>query len=249
MKRILTLFLLTLFFVATAQTTNLVEYNFKNKRGVNDVGREYLVFNDSELYYANIKNDDHLNYEDEKLEKKRFNYEPLYINLKTDSLYQQRIGIFKKNSSEIKRFILVEKRPSINWKITKESQKILGYTCYKATTKFRGRDYIAWFSPDIPYNLGPWKLGGLPGLILKVENDVFDYVAIRIVLNSDKLPTLPTLQSFEKFKTKYTLNQSIEYNDNWLNFLRSNSLASLPQGVKVIEEPLRKDARELSFDE
>ena len=66
MKRILTLFLLTLFFVATAQTTNLVEYTFKNKRGVNDVGREYLVFNDSELYYANIKNDDHLNYEDEK---------------------------------------------------------------------------------------------------------------------------------------------------------------------------------------
>ena len=249
MKRILTLFLLTLFFVATAQTTNLVEYTFKNKRGVNDVGREYLVFNDSELYYANISNDNNLNYEDDKLGKERFNYEPIYINLKTDSLYQNRIGILKKNSAEMKRFILVETKPVMSWKVTKESKKILGYTCYKATTKFRGRNYAAWFAPDIPYNLGPWKLGGLPGLILKVENDVFDYVAIRIVLNSDKIPTLPTLQSFEKFKTKYTLNQSIEYNDNWLNFLRSNSLASLPQGVKVIEEPLRKDARELSFDE
>ena len=184
-----------------------------------------------------------------KLNKERINFDPIYMNLKTDSLYQSKYGILKPNSSQVTTFTLVEKKPVMNWKITKESQKILGYSCYKATTKFRGREYIAWFTPDIPYNLGPWKLGGLPGLILKVENDVFDYAAIRIVLNSDKLPTLPTLQSFEKFKTKYTLNQSIEYNDNWLNFLRSNSLASLPQGVKVIEEPLRKDARELSFDE
>ena len=235
--------------MATAQTTNLVEYTFKNKRGLNDVGREYLVFNDSELYYANIKNDDHLNYEDEKLEKKRFNYEPLYINLKTDSLYQQRIGIFKKNSSEIKRFILVEKRPSINWKITKESQKILGYTCYKATTKFRGRNYIAWFSPDIPYNLGPWKLGGLPGLILKVENELFDYDAIRIVLNSDKIPTIPKLKNFENAKRKYTMTRTIEFENNWLTYLKNNFIASLPTGNRVQESPLRKDVREFPIDE
>ena len=109
------------------------------------------------------------------------------MNLKTDSLYQSKYGILKPNSSQVTTFTLVEKKPVMNWKITKESQKILGYACYKATTKFRGRDYIAWFTPDIPYNFGPWKLGGLPGLILKVENDYFDYEAKRVVLNSDKI--------------------------------------------------------------
>lgn len=39
--------------------------------------------------------------------------------------------------------------------------------CRKATGYFRGRNYIAWFCSDIPIPYGPWKLGGLPGLIIK----------------------------------------------------------------------------------
>lgn len=235
--------------IITAQTTNLVEYNFTTKLGIDDVMKEYLVFNDSELYYANLMNKDGLNYEDEKLEKVLFNAEPIYFNLKTDSLYQERIGIFNKNKSGYSRFILVEKKPNIKWKITKESQKLLGYTTYKATTTFRGRDYIAWFTPDIPYNYGPWKLGGLPGLILKVENELFDYEAKRIVLNSDKIPTIPKLKNFEISKIKYTLKRAIEFENNWLNFLKSNMIASLPAGSKLNEAPLRKDVREFSINE
>ncbi|MDM1547426.1 GLPGLI family protein [Empedobacter falsenii] len=204
MKKILLIKFLLLFIILNAQQNSFVEFNLTTKHGVKDVMKEYLIFNNDELFYANIKNDDNLNYEDDKLEKVIFNLEPIYINLKTDSLYQHRIVILKKNSTEMKRIVLVEKRPTINWKITKESQKILGYKCYKAITKFRGRDYVAWFTPDIPYNFGPWKLGGLPGLILKVENDIFDYDATRIVLNSDKIPTIPKLKNLEIVKTKYS---------------------------------------------
>ncbi len=64
--------------------------------------------------------------------------------------------------------------PELNWNITNESMVILSYTCKKATTTFLGRQYEAWFTPDIPINNGPWKLGGLPGLILKA-NDVQNY--------------------------------------------------------------------------
>ena len=60
-----------------------------------------------------------------------------------------------------------EPTPKINWKITGETKKIGDHTVTKATTKFRGREYTAWFTTDIPLPYGPWKLQGLPGLILE----------------------------------------------------------------------------------
>lgn len=57
--------------------------------------------------------------------------------------------------------------PKINWKISDETKKIGNFECSKATATFRGRDYTAWFSLEIPLPYGPWKLQGLPGLILE----------------------------------------------------------------------------------
>lgn len=56
------------------------------------------------------------------------------------------------------------------WNISTDTLTVLGYICQKATTEFRGRNYEAWFSPDIPVNDGPWKFYGLPGLIMKVSD-------------------------------------------------------------------------------
>lgn len=67
------------------------------------------------------------------------------------------------------RFKLTEK-PVLNWKILNETAEISGQKCQKATASFRGRDYEAWFSSDIPVQDGPYKFKGLPGLIVKVED-------------------------------------------------------------------------------
>ena len=70
-----------------------------------------------------------------------------------------------------KQYYLKESRPIMKWKIFKnETKKIGNYSCMKATTSFRGRDYIAWFTTDVPVLFGPWKFNGLPGLILEVYN-------------------------------------------------------------------------------
>lgn len=57
------------------------------------------------------------------------------------------------------------------WSITDSTKQIGGYTCRSATSFFRGRHYTCWFTPEIPLNNGPWKFGGLPGLILEVYDD------------------------------------------------------------------------------
>lgn len=55
----------------------------------------------------------------------------------------------------------------INWKIEEETKKIYDLNCQKAIGNFRGRTYEVWFCADLPYNFGPWKLNGLPGLIIE----------------------------------------------------------------------------------
>jgi GLPGLI family protein len=62
------------------------------------------------------------------------------------------------------------------WTIHADGQRaIAGYLCQKATTTFRGREWTAWFTIDIPIQEGPWKLYGLPGLILHAEDSQRDF--------------------------------------------------------------------------
>src|SRR5690606_19906374 len=68
-----------------------------------------------------------------------------------------------------KKFLITDEL-NYTWQITNETKKIKDYTCYKATTTFRGNTFEAWFTPDIPINAGPWKWYGLPGLIVEATD-------------------------------------------------------------------------------
>lgn len=71
-----------------------------------------------------------------------------------------------------------EDLPEMDWKIQDETDTLLGYMVQKAVCSFRGRDYTAWFAPQLPMQAGPWKFSGLPGLILKVEDSRGHYTFI-----------------------------------------------------------------------
>lgn len=67
-----------------------------------------------------------------------------------------------------RKYLIKDTLHRFEWQITGEKKEILDYNCTKATTTFRGRHYEAWFTEDIPLPNGPWKFGGLPGLIMEV---------------------------------------------------------------------------------
>ena len=63
----------------------------------------------------------------------------------------------------------------------------MGYICQLATCHYRGRIWNAWFSPDIPVSEGPWKLFGLPGLVLEANDADSHYTYKAIELYTQNL--------------------------------------------------------------
>lgn len=86
-----------------------------------------------------------------------------------------------------------EDRP-INWKISSETMKIGEYKVQKAETDFGGRKWTAWFTTDLPYQDGPYKFGGLPGLIVKVEDDKGEYSFD--LMKNYKIADFPSMNQF-----------------------------------------------------
>lgn len=96
------------------------------------------------------------------------NDKPGMINYKVTKQYPDfKTHLFTKISSDSYK-IEEDKKPE--WKILPEKQKIGEYNAQKATTKYGGREWTAWFSTDLPFQDGPYKFYGLPGLIVKIED-------------------------------------------------------------------------------
>jgi len=104
------------------------------------------------------------------------------------------------------RYKVVDSIGKLNWTITPDTAVFFNYPCQKAALRFRGRNYEAWFTLQIPINDGPWKFFGLPGLILKVKDseEQFDFECIG--LEYQKTPymiEIPKQKYFECSRKDY----------------------------------------------
>lgn len=70
----------------------------------------------------------------------------------------------------MERFKCEESNERPQWKLSADTATVVGYLCHKATTTYKGREWSAWYTSKIPVSDGPWKLCGLPGLILKAND-------------------------------------------------------------------------------
>ncbi|MCM1356876.1 MAG: GLPGLI family protein [Staphylococcus sp.] len=104
----------------------------------------------------------------------------------------------------------------IQWQISDSTKTILGYECVMATTDYHGRHWTAWFTPDIPLQDGPWKLSGLPGLILEATESTGQHSFIANGLEaSDKemVPVYPFRQ-YDKMTRINMLRQQYNYSNH-----------------------------------
>ncbi|MFN7278516.1 MAG: GLPGLI family protein [bacterium] len=79
----------------------------------------------------------------------------------------------------------------MRWTLHEEVRQIDSFECRKADAWFRGRHYTAWYAPDIPIPNGPWKMGGLPGLIMELREASGD---MHFTLESIRIENMPDLR-------------------------------------------------------
>lgn len=105
---------------------------------------------------------------------------------------------------EDKEYFYKEDLPNFDWEMLDGDMTVCSYPCQKAKTYFRGREWVVWYAIDLPYSDGPWKLSGLPGLILQAQDAKgdFKFVAQKIAMSEKEVPSYDVRQ-MTKTTAKY----------------------------------------------
>lgn len=118
----------------------------------------------------------------------------------------------------------------MQWTIVEDSTAtVLGYECIMAESDYHGRHWKAWFAPELPMPFGPWKLHGLPGLILKAEaNGGFSFAATGLE-RTDRIMTPMYMQGdYSKVDRKEALKNAEYFANNEESIMNAQG-----QNVKI----------------
>lgn len=170
-----------------------------------------------------------------------------FTNLNTNKLSSTETITFDKSL-----YLVTEALPKLDWDLSHpDTLKIGTYMCNKATTSFRGRNYIAWYTNDIPITFGPWKFHGLPGLILDMYDQThkYEWIVTKItkktinekILNQDKHDVNIGLKAFVALRE--------EVFNKKMNNLKNNLKSRQGRGTTVgFTDHSKRQGRELIFE-
>jgi len=149
-------------------------------------------------------------------------------------------------------FLVEEDIPSIKWHLEDSTKAIGSLNVNKATCYFRGRHYEAWYCPDIPVPLGPWKFNGLPGLILQISDDRGFYRFEVADLNTSVSGNIwmqdydflsVSLQQYMEARERLTANEPL-----YLNFYTKDTGIRMTPPSSYKKKVLGNDFIEVSYE-
>lgn len=142
----------------------------------------------------------------------KFEESQLYIPVVFQG-YPKRGQLLQQDAVPFSRFETTESA-NIRWKLLSETDSVCGLPCQRATATYGGRVWTAWFCSEFPSSAGPWRLCGLPGLILRAEADGvhsftcsrLDFVREPIIYTPSENAVKAKHQRFVKFRNQKMSN-------------------------------------------
>ncbi len=171
---------------------------------------------------------------------------PKDLKLNTSNIVVHKIGSNDFNEYDLMEntVLNLQSTDTQNWNLTSDRKQVKNLTLQKAITNWGGRNWIAWFTTDVPFSEGPYKFHGLPGLIIEIYDDKNNYrielvKSVKIVLPTDNQFIKMTLQmsvpvSWDKYKST-----KLKFYDSPISFIKNgiadteNEDLFLNDGTKV----------------
>jgi len=83
--------------------------------------------------------------------------------------------------------LTTEKLISVNWKFTNKQIKVLGYSCYEATTEFKNKLLTVYFTKDLKVSASPSNLPFIDGVVLAYKHGNSTTTALKVELQQPEL--------------------------------------------------------------
>lgn len=102
---------------------------------------------------------------------------PVNMKLNPSTIVSHPLGKSTYNELDLleNTILKIQTQDSQDWKLVDEKKQLGNLTVQKATTNWGGRNWTAWFAPEIPIHEGPHKFRGLPGLIVELTDAKNNY--------------------------------------------------------------------------
>lgn len=147
------------------------------------------------------------------------------------------------------RYWYSEPLDEIAWNVTDSTKEVLGYECVMATADYHGRRWTVWFAPEIPVQDGPWKLHGLPGLILEASEPSGQHHFVADGMESCNKEILPIYNpsDYDKCSRLEMLRMERYRRDNGNAMIKAQIDLDLGPDMPVTDESRKYDFLETDY--
>ncbi|MCO4302983.1 GLPGLI family protein [Riemerella anatipestifer] len=135
-----------------------------------------------------------------------------------------------------------------SWKLVDETKLVNSFSCKKAELRFKGRDWIAWYSAEIPFPYGPYKFGGLPGLIIKMtdKKGEYDFELVKSLPSRDLKGKIVGINKKRYDNSISVTKQELEvakdsFRKNLLQSMKNDGVVLSPEQTTALREKQKRD--------